>query len=45
MACGCEELGEKYCNYNYGTHGSCQSCYAVPGAVKAGCDSLGLGTP
>ena len=38
-SCGCEEQHERFCNYDYGTSGFCESC---PEEGAKGCDRMGL---
>ena len=40
-ACGCEALGQSYCDYSSrDPYGFCKSCTAVPGLVASGCAEL-----
>merc|ERR1712150_339103 len=38
-SCGCEKKNVKFCNYDYGTSGSCQSC---PREGAQGCDRMSV---
>ena len=40
--CGCEVIGESFCNYDYGVSGSCETCADIPGGTLSGCDQWGL---
>ena len=39
--CGCEVLGQSFCNYDYGNSGLCEPCNSVAGRAS-NCASVGL---
>jgi len=40
--CGCESVGEQFCNYDDGDSGACESCGDVGSGTRDGCGEMGL---